>query len=109
MGAVLHTLNIRLGSTDLVYIINHAQDRIIFAEKVDYSEHMSRHLLADIFLDTYPYNAHATANDSLWAGCPVVTLCGDTFVSRVGASLLKNTGLSELVTYSLEKYRGLCI
>ena len=64
------------------------------------AEHLARHRLADLFLDTLPYNAHTTASDALWTGLPVVTCQGNTFAGRVGASLLNAVGLPELVTHS---------
>jgi predicted O-linked N-acetylglucosamine transferase (SPINDLY family) len=72
-------------------------------------EHLARHRLADLFLDTLPYNAHTTASDSLWAGCPVLTLSGETFPSRVAGSLLQAVGLPDLITRSLEEYHLLAL
>jgi predicted O-linked N-acetylglucosamine transferase (SPINDLY family) len=57
-----------------------------------------------LFLDTWPYNAHTTASDALWAGCPVISLLGDTFAGRVAASLLNAVGLPELVMPDVERY-----
>lgn len=85
------------------------QNRIIFAEKIEPSLHLARHKLADLFLDTFPCNAHTTASDSLWAGLPLLTQMGETFVSRVAASLLSAVGLPELITNSLEEYEGKAI
>src|SRR5262249_14662392 len=65
-----------------------AANRLVFAPRLDLDQHLARHRLADLFLDTYPVNAHTTASDALWAGLPLVTLRGETFVSRVAASLL---------------------
>ncbi|HXJ00233.1 MAG TPA: hypothetical protein VNH44_03355, partial [Micropepsaceae bacterium] len=79
-------------------------ERIVFAPRVSVEEHLARHVLADLFLDTLPYNAHTTASDALWMGLPIVTCAGNTFASRVGASLLSSMGLPELVTSSLEDY-----
>jgi predicted O-linked N-acetylglucosamine transferase (SPINDLY family) len=84
-------------------------DRLVFAQRVDPAEHLARHRLADLFLDTVPYNAHATAADALWAGLPVVTCAGPTFAGRVAASLLNAVGLPELVTRSLEDYEALAL
>src|SRR5207244_3328604 len=64
------------------------------------------HRLADLFLDTLPYNAHTTASDALWAGCPLLTLAGQTFASRVAGSLLRTLGMPELITTSLEEYQA---
>ena len=79
-------------------------DRIVFAPRVDEAEHLARHRLADLFLDTLHYNAHTTASDALWSGLPVLTCLGASFPSRVGASLLQAVGLPELVTQSLAEY-----
>jgi predicted O-linked N-acetylglucosamine transferase (SPINDLY family) len=82
-----------------------AAERLAFAPHKPLAEHLARHRSADLFLDTFPYNAHTTASDALWAGCPVLTLSGETFASRVAASLLRNLGLPELITRSLADYR----
>ena len=73
------------------------------------ADHLARHRLADLFLDTFPYNAHTTAQDALWAGLPVVTYRGQAFAARVAASLLHAVGLPELVTESLEDYEALAL
>ncbi len=65
--------------------------------------------MADLFLDTLPVNAHTTASDALWAGLPVVTCAGETFIARVCGSLLKAVGLGELITYSLEEYEAMAL
>jgi len=84
--------------------------RIVFAPRTKaLSDHLARHRLADLFLDTLPFNAHTTANDALWAGLPVVTCAGHTFAGRVAGSLLHATGLHELVTNSLEAYERLAL
>ena len=70
---------------------------------------MARQRLADLFLDTLPYNAHTTASDALWAGVPLVTCLGSTFAGRVAASLVTAAGLPELVTQSLEEYEALAL
>lgn len=83
-------------------------DRLVFAERVPRVEdHLARLRLADLFLDTFPYNAHTTAADALWADVPVVTRQGQTFASRVAASLLAAVGVPELVTATLEDYLAL--
>ena len=79
--------------------------RIIFAKRTKMSDHLARHKVADLFIDTLPYNAHTTASDGLWVGLPFLTLVGDTFASRVGASMLKAIGLPELITYSENEYK----
>jgi len=78
--------------------------RIVFAPVVSYEAHFSRLALADVFVDTWPYNAHTTASDALWAGVPVVTRFGNTFASRVAASVLNAAGLSELALASEADY-----
>ena len=86
-----------------------APDRLVFAPRLDLDRHMARHRLADLFVDTFPVNAHTTASDALWAGLPLVTLSGETFVSRVAASLLHAVGLPELVTENLADYEALAL
>lgn len=83
--------------------------RLIFAPDVALEDHLARQSLAGIFLDTLPYNAHATAAHALWAGLPVVTCEGEAFAGRVGASLLKAAGLPDLVTGSLAEYEVLAL
>jgi predicted O-linked N-acetylglucosamine transferase (SPINDLY family) len=85
-------------------------DRLIFAARTpSVAEHLARHQLADLFLDTLYYNAHATASDALWAGVPVLTCSGATFASRVAGSLLRAVGLPEFVTHSLADYEALAL
>jgi len=86
-----------------------AAERIVFAPPVPAYEHLARHRLADLFLDTLPYNAHTTASDALWAGLPVLTCLGTAFAGRVAASLLNAVGLPELVTRSLDEYEVLAL
>lgn len=87
-----------------------AADRLIFATRVPRVEdHLARYRLADIFLDTFPYNAHTTAADALMAGLPVVTCMGNGFHARVAGSLVHAAGLPELVTHSLEDYEALAM
>src|SRR6202035_6062545 len=73
-----------------------AAGRLIFAGRMPPPEHLARHRAADLCLDTLPYNAHTTASDALWAGLPVLTCLGETFVGRVAASLLHAIGLPAL-------------
>ena len=80
-------------------------DRIVFAKKTDHSSHLARHTHADIFLDTFNYNAHTTATDALGMGVPVVTLAGQQFSARVGASILEAADLSELITDNIWSYK----
>jgi protein O-GlcNAc transferase len=75
----------------------------------DRKGHLARHGLADLFLDTLPYTAHATASDALWAGLPILTCRGTTFPGRVCADLLTVAGLPELITGSLAEYEALAI
>ena len=82
-----------------------AAERIVFARTLSYQDHFSRLALADVFVDTWPYNAHTTAADALWAGVPVVTLYGNAFASRVAASVLNAAGLSELAFGDVEDYK----
>jgi predicted O-linked N-acetylglucosamine transferase (SPINDLY family) len=84
-------------------------DRLVWAPRLPPAHHLARHRLADLFLDTRPYNAHTTASDALWAGLPVLTCPGVTFASRVAASLLHAAGLPELVTASLADYEALAL
>lgn len=81
-------------------------DRIVWADRVDLPAHLARHACADLFLDTFDYNAHTTGSDALWAGLPVLTLEGATFSSRVAASQLKAIGLPELVTQNVSDYEA---
>ncbi|MDB5740832.1 MAG: putative O-linked N-acetylglucosamine transferase, family [Alphaproteobacteria bacterium] len=84
--------------------------RLVFAPQLaSDAEHLARHALADLFLDTLPYNAHATASDALWAGLPVLTCRGEAFAGRVAASLLKAIGLPELVTETISDYEKLAL
>jgi protein O-GlcNAc transferase len=76
----------------------------VFAPRMDSPEHLARHRLADLFLDTLPYNAHTTSSDALWAGLPVLTCIGRAFPGRVAASILRAVGLSDLITNNLEEY-----
>ena len=86
-----------------------AGKRLIFADRLDVSQHLARHRLANLFLDTLPVGAHTTASDALWAGLPVLTIAGPTFAGRVAASLLTAIGLPELVAQSLDEYRELAL
>jgi predicted O-linked N-acetylglucosamine transferase (SPINDLY family) len=86
-----------------------APHRLVFANDCPQAEHLNRLQLADLVLDTLPYNAHTTASDALWAGVPVLTCAGDTFASRVAGSLLHAVGLPELVTHDLHDYEALAL
>lgn len=83
-----------------------ATERLIFAPRVALADHLARHIHADLFLDTQPYNAHTTCSDALWMGLPVLTCVGETFAARVAGSLLNAAGLSELITFSLQDYEN---
>ena len=85
-------------------------ERLIFAKRTKLlADHLARHKAADLFIDTIPYNGHATASDALWSGLPVLTRIGKSFSSRVSASLLNVLGLSELITYTEKEYEDLAI
>lgn len=83
--------------------------RLVFATKRSNPDYLGLFGQADLFLDSWPYNAHTTASDALWAGCPVLTLLGETFAGRVGASLVTAVGLPELVTRSPRDYAARAI
>lgn len=86
-----------------------APDRIIFAERLDRERHLARHRLADLFLDTFPFNAGATAACAIWAGLPILTLPGVTFASRYGASIVTAAGMEELIATDLDEYRHMAV
>ena len=100
------TANLRKAAT-----INHINpNRLIFAKRVPLNaDHLARHRLADLFLDTLPFNAHTTAIDALWAGLPVITQIGETFAGRVAASLLTAIGLPELITSTSQDYASIAV
>ena len=78
--------------------------RLVFAQRLPLEKHLARHRLADLFLDTFPVNAHTTASEALWSGCPLVTLAGETLASRVAGSLLRAVDMPELITNSFDQY-----
>ena len=84
-------------------------DRLVFAPLMPPAEHLARHRLADLFLDTLPYNAHTTGSDALWAGLPMLTCRGETFAGSVAASLLDAIRLPELITRTMDEYERLAI
>jgi len=87
-----------------------APERLVFATDIPLlADHLARLRLADVFLDTLPYNAHATAAHALWAGVPVVTCRGGALAARVGASMLRSVGLPELIANDLEQYESLAL
>ena len=83
--------------------------RLVFSQRMPLSEHLARHGAADLFLDTWPYNAHTTASDALWASLPVLTAIGESFAARVAASLLSAVGLPELIASSPGEYEALAV
>ena len=83
--------------------------RIIFGQHLALDEHLARYRTADLFLDTLPFNAGTTASDALWAGLPVLTCTGESFASRMAASLLNAIGLPELVTSSQQEYEDVAV
>jgi protein O-GlcNAc transferase len=84
-------------------------DRLVFCGMVEPDEHLARHALADLYLDTLPYNSHGTGSFALWGGLPMLTVLGPTFCGRVAASLLQAAGLPELVTSSIAEYEAAAI
>jgi len=83
--------------------------RLVFAKRMKLPEHLARHCAADLFIDTFPYTAHTTASDALWAGLPVLTCTGESFASRVAASLLNAIELYELIATTQEQYESIAI
>jgi len=86
-----------------------APERLIFAPDLPTDQHLARMSMADLFLDSLPYNAHTTGSDALWAGVPLITQTGATFPGRVGASLLNAAGLPELVTQTAAAFEALAV
>ena len=86
-----------------------SKTRLVFGGRIERSEYLARYRLADLFLDTLPYNAGATASDALWTGLPVLTCMGESFASRVAASLLNAIELPELITTTQEQYEATAI
>jgi predicted O-linked N-acetylglucosamine transferase (SPINDLY family) len=84
-------------------------ERLVFAERAELREYLSRQRHADLALDTFYYNGHTTTSDALWAGVPVVTRKGTTFAGRVAASLLQAIGLPDLITHTAEEYEELAV
>jgi predicted O-linked N-acetylglucosamine transferase (SPINDLY family) len=81
-----------------------ARERLVFAPRVAPAEYLARFALADLFLDTFPYNAGTTCSDVLWVGTPLLTCSGRSYISRMAGSLLTNVGLPDLITNSLDEY-----
>jgi predicted O-linked N-acetylglucosamine transferase (SPINDLY family) len=86
-----------------------APERLIFAQPLSLADHLARHRLADLFLDTLPYNAHTTASDALWTGLPVLTRMGVTFASRVAASLLHAMNLPDMIVATEAEYEEIAV
>ncbi len=85
------------------------KNRLIFTEKASYDIYFSKLKLCDLFLDTYPYNGGATMQDALRASLPMLTLVGDSFVSRMGLSILSSVGLADMCAYSIDEYENKAI
>ena len=83
---------------------NIKSNRIIFLQKIDFEDHLARHSICDLFLDSFNYNSHTTAVDALWTSLPILTKVGESFPSRICGSLLNHMGLNELVVNSKEEY-----
>lgn len=83
--------------------------RLVFAEKLSHAEHLARHKHADLFIDTFHFNAHTTASDALWGGLPIVTCRGKQFAACVAASLLNAVGLTELIAKTRQEYEDLML
>jgi predicted O-linked N-acetylglucosamine transferase (SPINDLY family) len=86
-----------------------APDRLVFAARTTPEQHLARQMLADLFLDTLPYNAHTTASDALWVGLPLITTPGNSFPARVAASILRAAEMPELITENLAAYEALAL
>jgi predicted O-linked N-acetylglucosamine transferase (SPINDLY family) len=84
-------------------------ERVVFGRYLAQHEYLARYRATDLFLDTFPYNAGTTASDALWAGLPVLSLAGETFASRIAASLLNAIQLPELITCTQEDYENCAI
>lgn len=84
-------------------------ERLVFMPKLPHADYLARYAHVDLFLDTLPYNAHTTASDALWAGCPVLTCLGETFASRVAASLVMHADMHELVTEDEASFVALAV
>ena len=109
-GSVLWLLEPKKETTVAANLRRHAvaagvdAERIVFMAKKPQAEYLAHYALADLFLDTWPYNAHTTASDALWAGCPVLTLQGETFAGRVASSIVSAAGLDDFIVHSEQEY-----
>lgn len=110
-GSVLWLVDENAGATRNLkrYASEHGvpENRLAFAPRIPLARHLARYRVADLALDTFPYTSHTTASDALWAGCPLVGLCGDTFASRVSGSILTQAGLADFITDNLADYQRL--
>ncbi len=86
-----------------------AAERLVFARRLGYADYLARYRVADLFLDTLPFNAGTTASDALWAGLPVLTCAGEVFAGRMAGSLLRAVGVPELITHSLAEYEEVAL
>jgi predicted O-linked N-acetylglucosamine transferase (SPINDLY family) len=86
-----------------------AEGRLFFSTRTAPEKYLARYMVADLFLDTFPFNAGTTANDALWMGLPVLTCTGRTFASRMAGALLTAAGLDELITGNLTDYQAKAI
>jgi predicted O-linked N-acetylglucosamine transferase (SPINDLY family) len=86
-----------------------AAERLVFAAKIGYAEHLARYGLADLCLDSFPFNGGTTTSDALWAGLPVLALAGRSFSGRMSGSLLNALGLPELIVTSATDYEHLAV
>jgi predicted O-linked N-acetylglucosamine transferase (SPINDLY family) len=112
-GSVLWLLGESLSSQNNLIKEAHLRgvkaDSLIFATRCSYNEYLSRLQVADLFLDTIPFNAGTTASDALWVGLPVLTVLGDAYAGRMAGSLLNAVGLPELITHHLQDYENLAV
>ncbi len=117
LGKVEGSVLLLLGMNDAARrnLQRHAQERgvepgrLVFVPHIAYADHLARYQIADLFLDTLPFNAGTTASDALWGGLPLVTCSGDAFAARMAGSVLHAIGLPELITRSLEEYEALAL
>ena len=86
-----------------------SKNRIFYAERLQSKQHLKRFKYIDLFLDTFPYNAHTTAKEAIKMGVPIITMIGNSFASRVASSILTSVGLKKLITKNIEEYTKLAI
>ena len=117
LGKVEGSVLMLLGPNETVRknLQSHAQERGVdparlrFMPQIAYADHLARYKIADLFLDTFPYNAATTASDALWSGLPLLTCAGNSYAARHAGSILNAVGLPELVTHSLGEYERLAL